>query len=69
VSLNHEKVYKLAKKDVAFNKAIELSGQKMPAFSFDTLEMGLWAAAYSGWILGTYGAKELIKRENMWKTL
>lgn len=67
--VDHEKVFNEALKDKEFVNAMKETGEKIPYLSFDTLEKGLWAAAYNGWILGKYGASELEVREIHWKTL
>ena len=69
MSMNHEEVYRLAKRDVAFNAAQEASGERMPRMTFDTLEKGLWSAAYSGWVLGTFGPAEHMRRAAEWRQL
>jgi len=70
MSMNHEKVFGLAKKDIGFNAALNASGQKMPTSLFSgTLEKGIWAAGYSGWILGTFGAAEHLRRSAEWRQL
>lgn len=67
--MNHEKVFKLAKADDEFRRAVVDSGQRFPSFSFDTLEKGVWASGYAGWILGRYGAEEYKRRADYWRTL
>jgi len=68
--MNHEKVYsKVVKRDTAFKADLIASHQKLPMFTFDTLEMGMWAAAYSGWVLGKFGPVVLEQRSAEWKLL
>ncbi len=70
MSMDHEKVYALAKKDIAFNTALKAADGKMPTVMFsDTLEKGMWDALYSGWILGTFGAAIYLRRIEEWKQL
>lgn len=67
--MNHEKVFKVAKRDRAFMSAIRASDQKMPGFFADSLEKGIWAAGYAGWVLGYYGTKEYLRRKAEWEFL
>ena len=62
----HETIYKAAKRDDQFKAALGEAGQKLPLFP-DSLEKGVWAASYSGWILGRYGTAEYARREAQWK--
>ena len=69
--LDHEKVFKVAKRDEDFVLALKLTGQKLPRGGMfaDTLELGIWAAAYSGWVLGRHGHAEWQRRMDVWRTL
>ncbi len=68
--MNHEKVYKVAKKDRAFIAAVELTGETIPVGLFaDTMEKGMWVAMYSGWILGMFGTAESLRRSAEWRLL
>ena len=70
MSMDHEKIFSIAKKDLAFNTALKAAGEKMPTTMFsDTLEKGVWAASYSGWILGTFGAAIHLRRMEEWRQL
>ena len=70
MSMDHEKVFSIAKKDLAFNTALKAAGEKMPTTMFsDTLDKGMWVALYSGWILGIYGATIHMQRMEEWKQL
>jgi hypothetical protein len=64
----HEKLYEVAKRDDEFKLAIKGSGQKLP-FWPDSIDKGMWAACYSGWVLGRYGNDEYMRRESQWKDL
>ena len=68
MSMDHEKIYRVAKKDTVFNSALKLAGEKMPFIS-DTLEKGMWVALYIGWILGTFGATIHLRRMEEWRHL
>ncbi len=69
--LNHEKVFKVAKNDEEFVAALKATDQRLPRMSFfaDTLELGVWAASYAGWVLGRYGADEFMRRMERWREL
>ena len=70
MSLDHEKVFKLAKKDEDFQADLLLSNQKFPtSFLTGTLEKGAWAAGYAGWILGKLGSREYHRRKELWQLL
>jgi len=67
--IDHREVYKIAKKDTIFRVDLKNAGEEFPMFSFDDLEMGIWAATYSGWVLGRYGDKEHERQAAVWRTL
>ena len=67
--MNHEKVFKIAKNDKEFRADVLASEQKFPRWSFDTLEKGVWASGYAGWVLGKYGPAEYIRRRDIWRAL
>jgi len=67
--MNHDKIYrKIIKKDEDFKRDLRLTGSKLPLFA-DHLDVGIFNAAYGGWILGKYGPLELTKRRVYWGTL
>jgi len=61
----HGRIYKLAKKDEEFQADLVSTGQKFPRFTFDELEKGVWAAAYSGWFMGKHGSERWLERKAM----
>jgi len=67
--INHEKVYVIAKDDDVFNEQLKAMNEKMPRFFVDTLEKGIWAACYAGWVLGYHGVKEYTRRQFEWRAL
>jgi len=67
--LNHEKVFDLAKKDSLFLGYIKSSDQKFPRWTWDTLEKGIWASSYAGWVLGYYGVEEYKRKVTLWRKL
>ena len=69
--LNHQKVFELCYDDPLFVADLKASGQKLPRFKFltDTLEAGIWASAYAGWILGKFGPEVYKTKMEYWRTL
>lgn len=68
--LDHEKVFTVAKNDAEFQKALKLTKQKFPSGWFlDTIQKGIWASGYAGWVLGRYGEREYMKRMDEWRLL
>lgn len=67
--INHEKVFKAAKRDDQFRADLDQTHQKFPSMFADTLVKGIWASAYSGWIMGRYGPAEYERRVEQWREM
>jgi len=69
--LDHKRVFAIAKKDTVWLDHLKATDQKMPIGGFfgDSLEMGIWAAGYAGWILGKYGPEEYLRLRDIWRKL
>lgn len=64
----HTRVFRIAKKDARFQKALNLTKQKQPnGLLSSELEKGIWAAGYAGWVMGRYGEAEYLKQHDLWR--